>query len=266
MTATNAPVDPDPLPAAKLTREREEAQQFPGSHDKSFSSEFSLALRPDIGSDEHLPPIHETPWTADGKTWYDAKISVVPHTPGAKTAGAKMMATNMPAAGEGQNNQFSCFGTVSGGGGGGGEGRGGGPGWGGINDSDARLPPGGTVGGRNHSKEALQGAGGLSITLRPEGGRQRRRRFEREATVAMCLEDERSRVVGEVIAGLGREAAARARVLEGSRESAARARVLEGSRESARLAAAIPALSVSIFISTMREITSVRRSPGPNDI
>ena len=99
MTATNAPVDPDPLPEAKI-KEEGEAQQFQ-SHDKQFWSEFSLVLRPDIGPDEHLAPIYETPWTADGKTWYDAKISLLPHTAGAKTAGVKTTVTNNSSAGGG---------------------------------------------------------------------------------------------------------------------------------------------------------------------
>ena len=40
-------------------------------------SDFSLVLRPDIGGDEHLLPIHESPWTPDGKTWFQAKISLL---------------------------------------------------------------------------------------------------------------------------------------------------------------------------------------------
>ncbi|CAN0232236.1 unnamed protein product, partial [Ectocarpus sp. 12 AP-2014] len=61
--AVKAPVDRD------LLRGKLQQQNSP----EHSPSDFVLVLRPDIDSDEHLLPIHESPWTPDGKTWFQAK-------------------------------------------------------------------------------------------------------------------------------------------------------------------------------------------------
>lgn len=240
-TATNAPVDPHPLPKVWRKGGGEESQlqsrnqsafssaESPSlllspDHDNAVFSELHLVLRPDISMDEHLPPMHESPWTPDGLTWYDAKISVLPpyveaggpiqKTPGTLTRGGvksyEEFATGVghknkevaTVGGENYRVSRSSVGVVGGG-----------------NITDCALVQPGTARNRGDAMEKLRGAG-LSITLRPEGGRQRRKRLEREATVAMSLEDERSRLIGKVIEGLAREAKARAKEREEARTSA----------------------------------------------
>lgn len=185
---TGAPVDPDPL-----RKTHQSSQQHEGQHSTETAvpllspSEFSLVLRPDIDSDEHLLPIHESPWTPDGKVWFQAKISLlqddapsevaVPPAGGGGVAGG----SGVPLYGEQR--------------------RGGG--------AESKV-----------SNQELGGGAGLSVTLRPEGVGQRRARLEREAVAAMASEDDRSRQVGKGMSRLEKEAAGRSGLVEESRRAA----------------------------------------------
>ncbi|CBN77134.1 hypothetical protein Esi_0036_0099 [Ectocarpus siliculosus] len=187
--AINAPVDRDPL--------RGTLQQ---QHSPELSpSDFVLVLRPDIDSDEHLLPIHESPWTPDGKTWFQAKVSLLQGAPAASAPVAAVTAVG--PRGSHTNGE---------------RGRGAG-----------LLPL-----GRNHTcssvgegskplknEELGEKSGGLSVTLRPEGAGQRRARLEREAIAAMAHEDQRSRLVGRGVSRLDKEAAGRAAAVEEARRS-----------------------------------------------
>lgn len=180
--ATRAPVDPDPLRQTKEPNQYYERQLSPETSVPLLSpSEFSLVLRPDIGSDEHLLPIHESPWTPDGKAWFQAKIS--------------LLQDDAPSA---------VAGTAAGGGGVAG----------GLGAPHHEEQPREGSAEKNVSDQDLGGGAGLSVTLRPEGAGQRRLRLEREAAAAMAVEDERSRRVGEGMSRLEKEAAGRARVVE----------------------------------------------------
>lgn len=175
-------MDPDPLREAQQPSQHHERQHSTETAAPILSpSEFSLVLRPDIGSDEHLLPIHESPWTPDGKVWFQAKISLL------QDDGPSAVAAT--AAGGG--------GVV-----------------GGLGASHREEQRRGGSAEKNVSDQELGGGAGLSVTLRPEGAGQRRLRLERETTAAMAVEDERSRRVGEGISRLEKEAAGRAGVVE----------------------------------------------------
>lgn len=150
-------------------------------------SEFSLVLRPDIGSDDHLLPIHESPWTPDGKVWFQAKISLLQDD--APSAVAVAPAWRGVAAGAlgAPRHRGQCR----------------------EDGADKKT-----------ADQELGGGAGLSVTLRPEGAGQRRVRLEREEAAAMALEDERSRQVGEGMSRLEKEAAGRLKVVEESRRAA----------------------------------------------
>lgn len=172
MEATNAPVDPEPLPEPLEAADGE----------NGASSQISLVLRPDIGSEEHLLPLHEAPWTPDGREWFHAKISLLQGVAvGGKPARDSSRDSNIaretnsgrPQKREGENRQF-------------------------VDECGA----------------------GLSVTLRPEGVGQRRLRFERQVSVEMALEDELSRLVGRSVARLEKEEKDRKRAAEEARVSA----------------------------------------------
>ncbi|CAN0273364.1 unnamed protein product, partial [Ectocarpus sp. 12 AP-2014] len=186
--AVKAPVDRDPL------RGKIQQQNSP----EHSPSDFILVFRPDIDSDEHLLPIHESPWTPDGKTWFQAKVSLLQGAPAASAPGVAMTAVGPRGS--------HTYGE---------RGRGAG-----------LLPLGGDhacssagEGSKPLKNEDLGESGGLSVTLRPEGAGQRRARLEREATAAMAHEDERSRLVGRGVSRLDKEAAGRAAAVEEARRS-----------------------------------------------
>ncbi|CAM9653733.1 unnamed protein product [Ectocarpus fasciculatus] len=186
--AVKAPVDRDPL-RGNLQ------QQHPPGLSPSY---FVLVLRPDIDKDEHLLPIHESPWTPDGKTWFQAKVSLLQGAPAAPAPGAAMTAVG-PRGGH-TNGET---------------GRG------------ADLLPRGRdhpyssagEGSKPLKSEELGEGGGLSVTLRPEGAGQRRARLEREANAAMAREDDTSRLVGRGVSRLDKEATGRAAAVEEARRS-----------------------------------------------
>lgn len=203
--AIKAPVDRDPL-RGTLQQQQHSPELSP--------SDFVLVLRPDIDSDEHLLPIHESPWTPDGKTWFQAKVSLLQGAPAAPAPGVVMTAVG--PRGSHTNGE---------------RGRGAG-----------LLPL-----GRDHTcssvgegskplknEELGEKSGGLSVTLRPEGAGQRRARLEREASALMAHEDERSRLVGRGVSRL-------------DKETAGRAAAVEEARRSSRLAAAVFTLRVSVI-------------------
>lgn len=194
--AVKAPVDRDPL--------RGKIQQ---QHSPELSpSDFVLVLRPDIDSDEHLLPIHESPWTPDGKTWFQAKVSLLQGAPAVSAPGTAM-ATVGPRGSQTNGER----------------GRG------------AGLLPLGTdypCGSAGEGSKPLK-SGGLSVTLRPEGAGQRRARLEREAIAAMAQEDERSRLVGRGVSRLDKEAAGRAVAAEEARRSSRLAAAVFTTRVSA---------------------------------
>lgn len=71
MQTTRAPVDPWPLSTEfSATSLQKDTQGV-------SPAKYSLVFRPGIGSDEHLLPIHEGPWSPDGKVWFRAKISFI---------------------------------------------------------------------------------------------------------------------------------------------------------------------------------------------
>eukprot|EP00903_Cladosiphon_okamuranus_P008959 g8573.t1 len=180
--ATKAPVDPDPLRETQHPDQPHERQHHTETGLPLLSpSEFSLVLRPDIGSDEHLLPIHESPWTPDGKVWFQAKISL-------PQDGLPSAVAAAPVGGS-----VTTAGFVS------------------RRDGDQRRE------GKKVADQELGRGTGLSVTLRPEGAGQRRVRLEREAAAAMALEDERSRQVGEGMSRLEKEAAGRLKVVEENR-------------------------------------------------
>lgn len=190
-------MDRDPLcedgeqqqPPQEQQHEQHERQHPSATSPLLSPSDFSLVLRPDIGGDEHLLPIHEGPWTPDGSAWFQAKISLL-------QGSAQPAVSAVPTAAK--------------------------PTTGGL-----ELPRRGgcrQAGGGAESEgldQELGGGGstGLSVTLRPEGEGQRRARLEGEATAAMVLEDERSRRVGGGVSRLEREAASKAGAAEEERRS-----------------------------------------------
>lgn len=187
MKATNAPVelnpfpDPDEINAGGLNRS-------PSLDDSFFR--FSLVLRPDLDPDEHLLPIHEGPWSADGKEWFHAKMSFVQGDPAMSTTAASeaVGSRNGRATGGAAGN---LFGTLLG------------------CKSNAEG-----AGSENETRKA-----GLSVTLRPEGGGERSVRWEQQAREAMAVEDNTSMLVGRSMARLEREAKGRERALEEGRAS-----------------------------------------------
>ncbi|CAM9852836.1 unnamed protein product [Scytosiphon promiscuus] len=184
-TAVKAPIDVDPLRGVQQEGERHQhLQQRATQRDYFLSpSEFSLVLRPDIDSDEHLLPIHEGPWTPDGKAWYQAKISLLQSAPATRAATASVALSRKRRSG--------CSS---------------GDGSGGRSSGDGQV---------FRDKEVGESAG-LSVTLRPEGAGQRRVRLEGEAMAAMAAEDEKSKLVCRFTSRLEREAAARAAAVEGA--------------------------------------------------
>jgi len=202
---TKAPVDRDPLGEEgehqkQQQEEQQEEQQEQYERLRSSPtapllspSEFSLVLRPDIGGDEHLLPIHEGPWTPDGSAWFQAKISLLQGgaQPAAAAAAVLPATKGIPSTGGLE-----------------------------LPRSGGCRRAGGVAGSGGLDQE-LGGRGdtGLSVTLRPEGEGQRRARLEGEATAAMLLEDERSRRVGGGVSRLEREAAAKSNANEEERRS-----------------------------------------------
>eukprot|EP00752_Nemacystus_decipiens_P007282 g6518.t1 len=180
--AVNAPVDPDPLRGMQLPTQTHERQHSTDAMVPLLSpSEFLLVLRPDISSDEHLLPIHESPWTPDGKVWFQAKISLLQDDASSAVIAA-------PAGRESDT--------------------------GGLGAPHREEQRRRGSDDKNIWDQELGGSAGLSVTLRPEGVGQRRVRLEREATEAMALEDERSRQVCEGKSKLEKQAAGRARVVD----------------------------------------------------
>lgn len=153
-------------------------------------SDFCLVLRPEIGSDEHLLPIHEGSWTPDGNVWFQAKISLLQGgtqhavAAAADVEGGPTDGLELPRHGE--CHRESC----------------------------------------GESEASSGGGTGLSVTLRPEGEGQRRARLEGEATAAMILEDERSRRVGGGVSRLEKDAAGKAGAAEEKRRSSRLAAVV----------------------------------------
>lgn len=178
-------MDEDPLPDLQQTTAGGVHGHIP---ENGSSPEFSLVLRPDIDSDEHLLPIHEGPWTPDGNVWYYAKISFLQGN--AATSAAETEAAR------GHDKMFTA----------------------GASDEDDNIaqPLRKIAGSGEGSEDQLQGAG-LSFTLRPEGAVQRIGRLEREASEEMTLEDHRSRLIGQIVARLEREAKGRHRALKKAR-------------------------------------------------
>lgn len=196
-------MDRDPLREAHQPSEQLERQRFAEATLPLLSpSDFSLVLRPDIGSDEHLLPIHESPWTPDGKVWFQAKISLLQDD-----ASSAIAAAGGAAAG----------------------------GLGAPRHEEHRR--GGSA-EKTVSDQELGGGGGLSVTLRPEGAGQRRARLEREAAAAMALEDERSRRVGEGVSRLEKEAASRSGADRESRRAASLAAAVFTAKVGERLKSA----------------------------
>lgn len=197
--ATKAPVDRDPLGEDGEQQEQSQEQQQE-QHERQRSSatapllspsEFSLVLRPDIGGDEHLLPIHEGPWTPDGSAWFQAKISLL-------QGGPQPAATAVPTGAKGA----PAIGGLE------------------IPRSGGCRGAGGVAESEGLDQELGGGGGtGLSVTLRPEGEGQRRARLEGEAIAAMVLEDERSRRVGAGVSRLEREAAGKMSKAEEERRS-----------------------------------------------
>lgn len=218
--ATNAPVDRDPLRgmAQQQQRHQHERQQQQQQQQSLLSpSDFSLVLRPDIASDEHLMSIHESPWTPDGKVWFQAKISLLQVAP--QTAEPEAAATAKVTPTRGRHLPRGHINIGNGDRGGGGRAAAGG---GGARIASRRGRE--RRGARADKKasgvvpdQAIGGGAGLSVTLRPEGAGQRRARLEREAAMAMALEDERSRRVGRGVSRLYKEASGRAEAVEEAR-------------------------------------------------
>lgn len=204
-------MDRDPLRGIAQQQQRQHERQQQQSIPPLLSpSDFSLVLRPDIARDEHLMSIHESPWTPDGKVWFQAKISLLQTaSPTAEPEAATVTATRGGLAlGHNNGNTDRCGGGRAAAGGGAraacrGRGRRGAP----TDKNASEVPPDQEVGG----------GAGLSVTLRPEGAGQRRARLEREAGVTMALEDERSRRVGREVSRLYMEASGRAGATEEAR-------------------------------------------------
>lgn len=190
-----APIDVDPLRG--MQEEEHQQQRYFETRPLLSPSEFSLVLRPDIDSDEHLLPIHESPWTPDGKSWFQAKISLL------QGASAAQAATNSSTDPLGERRKESI----------------------GVGESGGHSGGDGNVVQGKHTEdesEGLQdhgsgGGAGLAVTLRLEGAGQRRARLEREAGAAMAAEDERSKLVGGFTSRLEKEAAGRAAAVEEAR-------------------------------------------------
>lgn len=182
--AINAPVDPEPL--------SELLEPADGKH--GTSSQMSLVLRPDIGSDEHLLPIHEAPWTPDGRVWFHAKISLLQDAAGGGKAARESSRSSNTTRGNGSELSKN---------------------------------------GDNRQCEDECGVG-MSVTLRPEGAVQRRLRFERQGSVEMALEDELSRLVGLSAARLEKEENDRKRAVEEARVSSKRAAAMVSVKVSLR--------------------------------
>lgn len=211
-----APVDADPLRGIQHEEDRQKQRRSTESETLLSPSEFSLVFRPDIDSDEHLLPIHESPWTPDGQSWFQAKISLLQGRPPAS-------ATTTPG-GPSWNNPT---GTVDG------RGRGNHSSSGGehaMGDNNNTKSKGGVL-----QDQRLGESAGLAVTLRPEGAGQRRARLEREAVEAMAAEDERSRLVGGYTARLESEAAGRAAAVEENRRASRRAAAAFTARVGARV-------------------------------
>lgn len=173
------------------------------------SSDFLLVLRPDIGSDDHLMPIHESPWTPDGKVWFQAKISLLQVAPTANTEAATATATATPGRLSGGHINWD-------GAHGGERATGGGAGIA-LHGREYRGANADEKASEELSDQEIGGGAGLSVTLRPEGAGQRKARLEREAVVTMALEDERSRRVSQGDSRLYKEAAERVGAVEEAR-------------------------------------------------
>lgn len=137
---------------------------------------FSLVLRLDVGSEEHLLPIHEGPWTPDGEMWFHAKISLLQRTAVAARQGA------------------------------------GGP----IMPAGPAKDRGVGIGSwsRPGNEDMTDQGPGFSVTLRPEGEQQNRMRTEKKARERMGEEDGRSRQLTRVAFRLETEAKARMKQME----------------------------------------------------
>lgn len=222
-------MDPDPL------RETQQANQQLGRQHSAETtlpllspSDFSLVLRPDIGSDEHLLPIHESPWTPDGNVWFQAKISLLQDD---KQASAVAVAAGGDVAG----------------------------GLGALCHGEQPREDGAE---KNVSDQDLGGGAGLSVTLRPEGAGQKRARLQREAAAAMALEDERSRQVGDGMSRLEKEAAGRPGVVEESRRAASLAAAVFTAKVGERWASAASSLPKMRLVRVARRHCPVHKAGG----
>lgn len=165
MEAIKAPIDDNPI----LEQPRSIAALNRPAATYSPAGDFSLVLRPNVDSDEHLLPIYEGPWSPDGKTWYDARISFVQGSfdgTAGQGSGAILPASDL-----------------------------------GANGGESRYGP--------ENKSSINQGPELSTILRAEGLRQKFMRLEKYSTQRMGEEDERSKQRAMVDIRLEKERRAR---------------------------------------------------------
>lgn len=171
-----APVDEHPFPDAPPSSE--------GCMTSSRAppDRFFLSLRPNVGGDEHLPALHECPWSPDGEVWFNAKISFVRQGLGPGFQGDSPSDQN--PSDESPSGPKAPVGR-----------------W--------ERPSGLASSALFDAIEAASESDSLSVTLRPEGGTQLTARLESERRSEMAQEDETSRELAKVARRLADEARAR---------------------------------------------------------